>query len=477
MFREQLYVCASVTALVLLGLSCQSADAQSCPTSDALTTGTNSGAWYTTLSPSEHFDSGRSQVFSSACTLSQITGSSSPYALSTRVAPGSYPSLYNIATRNQNELFVYGGYAGQGGAYVARLDPDTLSELWRASITIPSSQWSFIGAMGVHSNGYIFSIQSNLLAKIDPATGETWQLSLPQLAAPLGTGAAYNGFVITPDGLIVAKSMERGSCTNDTTSALSCVLSNRLPSTIVVIDPNTLSVIAQIQAPELALGRIMTERHDGIDYIYVPGISHLIRYRFSSNRLTLDTSWGPIGYGQGANASGVGILGNFAVAQTNYVPSTTPSYVVAANLYDSTQQYRLQPFLLSAHSRLSWVPDKAALDSENNRIYAEDTYAGQIAALTIGSSGLSVLWKQNSVATGFPALLGTTTARQLVIPSLTDAGDTLTWRDPATGAVLAQSSGLSPRPTIGASAPGFKGRFYYPSFYSDQLLELTPQSP
>jgi hypothetical protein len=476
MLRKQLYVYASLTALALLGLSYQSAEAQSCPTSDALTTGTNSGAWYTTLSPSEHFDSGRSQVFSSACTLSQITGNSGPYALSTRVAPGSYPWLYNIATRNQNELFIYGGYPGQGGAYVARLDPDTLSELWRTSVTIPSRQWSFIGAMGVHSNGYIYSIQSNILVKIDPTTGGKQQLSLPQLAAPTGTGAAYNGFVITPDGLIIAKSMERGPCTSDTTNALSCVLSNKLPSTIVVVNPN-LTVIAQIQTTEPALGRIMTERHDGIDYIYVPGISSLIRYRFSNNTLALDTSWGPVGYGVGANASGVGILGNFAVAQTNYVPSATPSYVVAANLYDSTQQYQLQPFLSANRSSLSWVPDKAVLDSENNRIYAEDTYAGQIAALTIDSSGLSVLWKENSVATGFPTLLGAVNARQLVIPSLTNNGDTLTWRDPATGTVLAQSRGLSPKPTIGSSAPGFKGRFYYPSFSSGQLIELTPQSP
>ncbi|MBC7880720.1 MAG: hypothetical protein H7Y37_05245 [Anaerolineae bacterium] len=458
-------------------MSHQPADAQSCSTSDALITGTNSGAWYTTLSPSEHFDSGRSQVFKNACTLNQITNSDGPYSINTRVAPGIYPALYNIATRNQNELFIYGGFAGQGGTYVARLDPDTLNELWRSSVTIPSSQWSFIGAMGVHGNGYVYSTQSNILAKIDPITGRKRQLSLPQLAAPTGTGAAYNGFVTTPDGLIVAKSMERGPCTSDTTSALSCVLSNNLPSTIVVVNPDTLTVIAQINTSEPALGRIMTERHDGIDYIYVPGISRLIRYRFSNGTLSLDTSWGPVGYGQGANASGVGILGNFAVTQTNYVPSSTPSYVVAANIYDSTQQYQIQPFPPLSRSSLSWVPDKAVLDSENNLIYAEDTYAAQIAALTINSSGLSVVWKLNSVATGFPALLGTTSARQLVIASLISTGDTLTWRNPATGAVLAQSSGLASKATIGAIAPGFKGRFYYPSFYSGQLIELTPQSP
>lgn len=438
-----------------------------------MVTGLGTESWYTTVAPSEHFDSGRSQVFSAACNLSQLSGAANPLRMTTRTAPASYPYIYNVATRNSDELFIYGGSDGVANPYVAKLDPASLTEVWRATLPLATSQWKFIGAMGVHANGYVYSVQSNVLARIDPLSGSVQKVNLPQLAAPTGTGAAYNGFVVTPDGLIVAKSMERGYC-SDGTEAINCVVTNGLPSTLVVVHPDTLSVLASIQTSEPVLGRIMTEQHDGIDYIYLPGVSKLVRYRYTKGNLSLDTRWGPVGYGQGRNASGVGLLGNYAVLQTNYTYSATPSYVVAANIYNGSEQYAIQPFLGSG--TLSWVPDKAALDGENNRIYAEDTYARQVAALSVGSGGLTVLWKVTDQATGFPALIGPASARQLVVPYYVNGGDTLAWRDTATGALVAQSGKLAAQATIGASAPGFAGRMYYPSYASGKLIEVTPQT-
>lgn len=469
------YWCRVFAASLLLPLVAQA----QCLRSESLETGPADQGWYVTVAPTEHVDSARSQVHGEACTLEEITGDPAGYAIHKRVAPGSYPQAYNIATREPDELFIYGGYPGQGGAYVARLNPDTLEELGRVTISIPSTQWSFIGAMGVLGDGYVYSIQSNILAKINPDTGEKVELALPQLASPEGTGAAYNGFVVTPGDKIIAKSMERGPCAGDGTGGLNCVLNNALPSTVVVVNPKNMKLLAQIQTPEPALGRIMTERHAGADYIYVPGISALIRYVYDDGELWLDETWGPVPYGtNGANASGVGLVGDYAVAQTNYMPSETPSWVVAANIYDSDEQFAIQPFLNDDGSapKRSWVPDKAALDSENGRIYAEDTYARRIAALSLDSTGLRVLWRQNQMGTGFPFLVGTADDRELVIPSYSNGSDKLVWRNPETGALLATSPNLASVATVGAPGAGFEGRFYYPSFSSGELIELTPAS-
>jgi len=462
-----------VLALALSGLPPVQA---ACLSSESLATGGGSGPWYQTLAPSEHFDSARSQRFPAACGLRRSAADQAPRLLK-RVAPAEYPEAYNTATRAPHELFVYGGYPGVDGAYIAKLDADTLVEQWRSTVHIPSTQWSFIGAMGVLSDGFVYSIQSNQLQKVDADTGTAELLALPQIDAPAGTGAAYNGFVVNPDGLIFAKSMERGACDRDTSGGLDCVIANRLPSTLVVVDPANMTVLTQVQTAEPALGRITTERHDGADYIYVPGLSALLRYRYAGGTLTLDSSWGPVPYGStGANASGVGVLGDYVVVQTNYVPSTTPSWLVAANIRDSAQQFALQPFTVpgGGYLPISWVPDKAALDDETGIVYAEDLFAGQIAAIRLSDQGFELLWKLGDIAKGFPALVGPKEARQLVVPQLLSGGDTLAWRDARTGALIAQSPSLATIATIGASAPGFQERFYYPSFSSNELIELRP---
>jgi len=451
-----------------------------CPASNTLQTGVAGGGWYNTVAPSEHFNSARSQVFPNTCTLAQITSSPGPYRINSRIAPGSYPNLYNIATRRQNELFVYGGYAGEGGSYVAKIDPATLFERWRVTLTIPSTQWSFLGAMGVLGDGEIYSVQSNLLAKIDPETGHYQTLELPQLAPPTGTGAAYNGFVATPGGLLILKSIERGPCSDDDTGGIECAISNNLPGTIVVVDPVHMKVMATATTSEPALGRISVERHDGVDFIYVPGVTQLVRYRYTRGELTLDSSWGPIPYGDnGFNGGGVGLIGGFAVVQTNYAPSSVPSWIVAANIHDSSRHFAIQPFRSDSTNfpyALSWVPSKAVLDEENNRIYIQDTYAGQVAGLEITGNGLKVLWKVNNVATGFVDLLGSRHDRQLVMPDKLGGYDTIAWRDPNTGKLVARSRALVESATIGVPAPGFSGRFYYPSLSTGQLIELTPEA-
>jgi hypothetical protein len=193
------FVCLAFGGLVVL-LTGTGANAQStCTRSDTLPSGT-SPTWYVSVASSEHADSQRTQVFGRTCTLTEVT-QSKRLRIRVRQAPGTYPAIYNVVTRNRNELYVFGGNAGQSsGAYVARLDPETLVELWRTPLQVNAGQWSYLGVMAVHGNGFLYAVTSNLLVKLDPTTGAILaSLALPQLPADKGgTGAAYNGFVSPP---------------------------------------------------------------------------------------------------------------------------------------------------------------------------------------------------------------------------------------------------------------------------------------
>jgi len=409
------FACLVFGGLVVL-LTGTRANAQStCTRSDTLPTGT-SPTWYVSVASSEHADSQRTQVFGRTCTLTEVT-QSKRLRIRVRQAPGTYPAIYNVVTRNRNELYVFGGNAGQSsGAYVARLDPETLVELWRTPLRVSAGQWSYLGVMAVHGNGFLYAVTSNLLVKLNPTTGAILaSLALPQLPADKGgTGAAYNGFVVTADGLIVTKSIERGPCTADGPQGLFCAIDNRLPSTLAVVDPGTLRLLAATTLSEPSLGRLMSEKHDGIDYIYIPGVSALTRYTWVNNTLALDSGWGPVGYDGGTSPSGLGLLGSFVVGQTNIVPSVTPTRVFAVNIFDGSQVYHLQPFVgLSS----SWVPSKGVFDTVNSRLYVQDTAAAQVAAIDLTPTGLQLAWKVENRATGFMALLGPSSARQISMPA------------------------------------------------------------
>jgi hypothetical protein len=464
-----------------LGLVCAQVQAQTttaayipanCPASASIQTGPGP-AWYVTLTPTEQPNSQRTQTYDLACNLSQLSPISTSLKIQPRTAPASYVNIYNIATRDPGELFVFGGFAGQsGGSYVAKVDPVSLSEIWRTSFSVPSSQWSYPGAMGIQGQGDVFAVASNVLVKVNPqSSAQIAQLTLPQLSSSQGgTGAAYNGFVVTDSGLIVLKSMERGACFSNGPSALSCVTRNNLGGNLVIVDPNSVQIIASAPLLQTALGRIMVERHNNIDYIYVPGVTGIYRYTWNGSALLFDTSWGPVGYSGGANASGIGLLGNYAVTQTNFLPSVTPAKLIAANIYNSSDVKIIQPFSTAS----SWIFSKGPLDTANNRAYVQDTNAKQVAALTLTNTGWVVNWIVNNQASGFMFLVGPSTARQVVMPSFSSLGDQMVWRDSNNGNAVATSDVVAPIATVNPITPGFNGVVYYPSSGTGKLVQLTP---
>jgi hypothetical protein len=297
---------------------------------------------------------------------------------------------------------------------------------------------------------------------------------------PRLTGAAYNGFVVLPDGRIVAKRIERGPCpgasmplgepaTQGAFAGLTCAAANALPTPIVVVDPRRLRILSRITPPEPVTGRVSFYR----GHLYAAGRDSLFRFAYRRGRLKLDRGWGPVVYRTGAQrpGTGPGLLGRFLVVQTNFLPSSEPLTVTAVDTRDSRRVFRLTPF---GDSPSSWIVSKPALDAATHTIVTHDTGAGRMAALRLDPRrGLRVRWRRKLSSLDFSALVGPPRRRQIVIPDLTPRGDTVAVLDERSGRLIARS-----RPLAEASAPGnivtpgFGNRFYYLSG-SGRLWELS----
>jgi hypothetical protein len=397
------------------------------------------------------------------------------------LAPGDYRTPYIAVTRDRRQLYVYGYRpdAATQGAFVASVDTRSLRERWRTRILdqSPPRQWSYPGVLAAHGNGFLYAIYGNVIVKLDALTGATLaRRELPE--DPNGTGAAYNGLIVLPDGNIAAKKIERGPCailpfiepaTVGAFAGLSCAAANALPSRLVVLEPDRLRVLSSVVPPEPVTGRITF----GGSYIYAAGRDTIFRFRYRRGRVTLDRTWGPVVYRTGGQrpGTGPGLLGDFLVIQTNFLPATEPLTVTAVSVHDSHRVFRIRPF-----STGSWIVSKPALDAANGRIVTHDTAAGRMAALHLDPRrGLRVRWRRELSSLDFSALVGDAAHRQIVIPDRTSKGDTVVWLDERSGRAPARS-----RPLADVSAPGnivtpgFDGRFYYLSG-TGRLWELRPR--
>jgi hypothetical protein len=447
-----------------------SSPSDDCARSRDLQVGPTAGPYFSTVSPFEHFASDRRQVFPFACTLNEIAGLGR-IKIQAREAPATYATPYIPVTRGRNQLYVYG--YGQNpqtdGGFVARVDPVTLHERWRTQIKVPPpGGWSYPGVLVAHGNGFLYAIYGNVLVKLDPVTGRTLaRRVLPE--NPAGTGAAYNGMIVLPDGRIVAKGIERGPCKiPGTFGGLLCSSQNQLPTPVVVVDPARLKILSHITPAQPITGRITSGQLGRTVYVYFAQHSTLVRYRYSpkGGTLKLDQSWGPVRYRTGKQTSGTGpgLLDHWLVVQTNFLPSPSPMTVTAASVTNSKRKFQIRPFaaatLKSGHS---FEVSKAALDTATSSVYTEDSSVDQLVGLHFSPKhGFSVKWRDKIESLEFVALVGPPAHRQLVFTDFYKGGDHVVWIDAATGRILARSGVLSHTPAPGNIVmPGFGGRFYY----------------
>jgi hypothetical protein len=456
--------------------------------------------WFPSLMASEHYDSARTKVFAQA----QFTGSFvRPNVVRARISRDEYLTPYNVVYRDAHSMFVYGGGFGdkQGtGSFVARVNPSTLKMVWFNQLinTVKTNEWDYPGVVAILRDGRLYLIYGYQLAKLDPRTGRVGRrVVLPTPAAQGDT--SYNGFDALPDGTLIAKAVYRqaGCEEQGFTAFTQCPNPTAVPNSLIVaINPRTLKVIAQIQAPQLVVGRITSVRFKGKDYVYLAGSSQIFRYRYAGGHLSLDSTWGPVTYltpGSGqTNASSVVVMNDWVVFADNGVPvtdRTAPSpwlSVMAINQADASKKFVIQPFKAfrsGPRYPVSFCPSAVSVDRARNEIFALDAGPGRIAALQLRSDGLHTVWTKRQRTTEFLALIGPS-GRRVVVgtdipfgqPLGTNHNDRVVWRVAATGRELARSR-LLPAVLNGTMIqPGYAGRMYYLQLNKLIKLTVSPQA-
>jgi len=446
--------------------------------------------WFPSLMAFEHYDSGRTKLFSRA----HFTGSfTRDNAVEVRVSDDEYPTPYNVVYLSGASLFVFGGaYGDRGGtgSFVARVDPQTLQTVWFNQLinTVETHEWNYPGVLSALHDGFLYLIYGYRLAKLDPKDGKVLgQVKLPTgRAAPRDT--SYNGLSGLPDGTLVAKSVyrERGCEQQGFSAFLCCPHPQLVPNSVVVaIDPRTLEVIDQTVAPELIGGRIAATEFENHSYVYLTGQKTVFRYIYEDRRLRRDFSWNPgtvVLSGQ-SGPSAAAVMNDWVVFATNSVPAATPLSVVAINQADASRQFSSQPFA-AVGSPQSWCVSAVSVDPLRNRIFVLDGLAGRIAAVEVRDDGLHTVWTAPQITAEFLALIGpaerrvlvgTDHASQLMPPSCPPGAgpqDSVVWRNADTGDEIARSPLLSPVSGGTMVEPGYAGRMYFLA-QNGEIMELT----
>jgi hypothetical protein len=450
--------------------------------------------WYSSLAAFEHHDSGRSHLFPKATFGGRISGNNT---VTTVLSEEIYPSAWNITYLSPHQMFLYGGGSGDDpssiGAYVARIDPDTLQPLWYDQLinTVDNGEWNYPGAQALLDNGKLYVIYGYHLAQIEPFNGKV----LATLALPTGQAAAadttYNGFNATSDGTIVAKAFYRqAGCTIQGPNALAdCPDPSDVPdSVLVTVDPRTMKVIDQTTMPADVIGRVTLSEHNGHEYVYFFVSDTCIRYEVKQGHLTLDSTWnpGPLLLSGQTPGWALVVLHDWVVGQSNGLPASAPLSVFAIDQGDASKHFMIQPFagdpipplVKVAFSKqapggtqaVSWNAATVSVDPQSDLIYAMDALPGEIDAVHLGSSGLRTAWKVAQTTTEFIAIIGTPNQRVIVgsdipgaeIPDL-NTQDEVVWRNAATGQEIARSAPL-PAMTSGTMVqPDYCTDMFYPS--------------
>lgn len=461
--------------------------------------------WYHSIEAFEHYNSGRSHVFSKAEFGGDFAGGNSVGTLSSTYL---YPSGYNMSYLDPNNVFIYGGgygdIPGSIGAFVAKVNPTTLFPIWYNQLinTSVNGEWDYPGSMAILRNGYIYVIYGYRLSKIDPDTGVVVKI----VVLPTGDGepenTSFNGFNATPDGTLIMKSVYRqAGCTLQGPDALlDCPDPTDVPASILVsVDPHSLDVIDTITLPAPVAARPTIGVHNCHTFVYLVEADTLIRYSVDCGRFHLDRSWNPgvVTLEGQTTATSYVVMGDWVVGQVNTLPSATALSVIAINQSDASKQFSIQPFLgdpippLVAAAfataapggvpAISWAPASVSADADNHLIYAIDALPGKLAAIRLTSSGLEVAWKVNQTTTEFTALIGPKNERVVVgtdipgpeIPG-NNSNDFAVWRNASSGAEIARSP-LLPAMTQGTMIqPFYDGNMFFEG-QSGTLIKLMPQ--
>lgn len=453
-------------------------------------------SWYPGVTPAEHMDSARSSVNEMASPDVRRwaeRGSVEVHVRALAGPDGGWPSV----TRAPGELFVLHGQLalkGFDGPQVTKIDTASWTVAWTRRLGhVSAGEWNYPGGVGAHADGWLYAIYGYRASRLDPASGEV--LATVELPCGADRGdVTYNGFVVLPDGRLLAKSLYRApGCKENGFRALSRGGIVGTPSDLVVVDPTEMRVVAQVKAPEHLLGRITAAVHGGRTFVYAAGADRVFRYVYDGASLALDSGWGPVPYRQPKETPGSAITAGdgWIFIQGNAGPAPVPFTIHAISQDDASRVHRLVPF--PGH-KWSFNASKLTYDAANRRMYTTDGLIGKLSAWDFDPErGFSKRWEVRQGSYSFLVLVGPPGERVLVATELIDTWRTwlvrkqlsklvpwlayligkerVLWRHPDTGALLAASPEM---PAGLAIIPGDDAVVYYPTV-SHGVLEVRPR--
>ncbi len=175
------------------------------------------------------------------------------------------PGAHMVIVRAVDEVYLYGSTFGAGStAWVERLDATTLEPIARVDDLAGGPWWP--GGIAAHANGSLHVVHGRWAHRLSVDLR-------PQAARELPQDRAYNSFVVLPDGHLVTKDL---------------VMDGSAPSRLVVLDPDSLEIVAaEVAAPEASIARLSADH----DVVYVVGDHSVFRYQWDGRRLALDADW------------------------------------------------------------------------------------------------------------------------------------------------------------------------------------------
>lgn len=184
-----------------------------------------------------------------------------------RDAPGTTMAVL----RDPGEVYVLRhGFGDDATCWVEQVDPVSLEVVRRTADLPGGPMWP--GGLAAHGDGSLHVVFGNHAHRLTAGLDLMVTVELPRRRP-------YNSFVALPDGHLVTKDFAgRRPGQQD---------KGRKPSELLVLHPETLSVVDRLPLPEPSIARLSADGDD----VYVVGDTSLMRATWTGARLALDGSF------------------------------------------------------------------------------------------------------------------------------------------------------------------------------------------
>jgi hypothetical protein len=466
----------------------------------------SSPGYYPSLNAAEIADARRSGFFPAASFTGSFDGPNKVYAWR---SADRYQGLTYINNRKPGELYLVGGDYPPNtgpmppGPYVAKADATTGKQIWRTYVDNAnvSGRWIGNANLNILDNGNIPFSWSNQIVLIDGDTGRILKHNtLPSGEAPVAD-VNYKHLTIAPDRTLILKCQTRpvGEISQGTMAIFKGIAKGlKQPNShLVAVDPDTLEILDDIPLPEPSSSPHIIDEFDGKIAIYIPLNSGMMRclWNPATKKFIPDETWrvSPLKPGQTATTAAT-IIGEWVAFQTNGAGSdTVASSIVVVHRDNPEKMQVIFPFGELQPGEWSFAPPKAGADPDNNMIYSADMGVGKVAGIKIDltTGKLEVAFVIDDATTTFQPVIGPKDKRVLLLTNArkndpeqpmklaTFSGnykEQLTWRDAASGRLLAESDFFEPLTINSLTTPGFGGRVYFPTIEDFITLQALPKA-